>query len=64
MMFWNLVAAFLAFISSFSIVNAKVVFGSLSTGQNWHFLARFCFLSLHGRFQYEVEYAEDYGIQV
>ncbi len=45
-------------------VESKVVFGSLRTGENWHFLARFCFLSLHGRFQYEVEYEETFGVQV
>ena len=44
-------------------VEAKVVTGDLRTGENWQFLARFCFLSVHGRFQYEVEYEETYGVQ-
>ena len=42
---------------------AKVVRGHLVTGHNWQFLARFCFLSLHGRFEYEIEYAEEFGVQ-
>lgn len=31
--------------------SAKLVVGSLKTGENWAFVSRFCFLSLHGRFQ-------------
>ncbi len=37
--------------------------GHLLSGENWRFLARFCFLSLHGRFEYDVEYEESYGVQ-
>lgn len=29
--------------------------------QDWAFLARFCFLSYHGRYQYEIEYEKRYG---
>ncbi len=36
-------------------VSGKVIHGDLWTGDNWHFLARFCFLSLHGKFDYEVQ---------
>eukprot|EP00095_Tigriopus_kingsejongensis_P008718 maker-scaffold352_size199037-snap-gene-0.42 protein:Tk08718 transcript:maker-scaffold352_size199037-snap-gene-0.42-mRNA-1 annotation:"hypothetical protein DAPPUDRAFT_54015" len=42
---------------------AKVIQGFLRTGENWAFLSRFCFLSHHGRFQYEVQYDEVYGSQ-
>ena len=34
--------------------DTKLVHGFLRTGDNWAFMARFCFLSLHGKFQYEV----------
>ena len=36
-------------------VVGKVIHGDLWTGDNWQFLARFCFLSLHGKFDYEVQ---------
>ena len=32
--------------------------GDLNSGDNWVFIARFCFLSLSGKFEYEVEYPE------
>jgi hypothetical protein len=41
----------------------KILHGNLRTGENWHFLARFCFLSLHGKFEYEVQYEEELGAQ-
>ena len=44
-------------------VSAKVVYGHLLTGENWRFLARFCFLSLHGKFEYDVQYDASYGVQ-
>ncbi len=34
--------------------DGKVIQGYLRTGDNWAFLSRFCFLSMHGKFQYEV----------
>ena len=43
--------------------HGKVVHGFLRTGDNWSFMSRFCFLSLHGQFQYEVQYDESYGVQ-
>lgn len=46
-----------------SLCLGKVIHGNLWTGENWHFLARFCFLSLHGKFEYELEYEEDLGTQ-
>ena len=33
---------------------AKIVRGYLRTGENWAYLSRFCFLSIHGKFKYEV----------
>ena len=42
---------------------AKVVNGFLRTGENWIFLSRFCFLSLHGQFHYEVEYEDSFATQ-
>ncbi|XP_065083092.1 transmembrane protein 145-like [Ochlerotatus camptorhynchus] len=40
---------------------AKLVEGHLKTTTDWAFLARFCFLSNHGRYQYEIEYEKRYG---
>ncbi|XP_055627120.1 transmembrane protein 145-like [Toxorhynchites rutilus septentrionalis] len=40
---------------------AKYVEGHLKTSADWAFLARFCFLSNHGRYQYEIEYEKRYG---
>ena len=37
---------------------AKYMEGDLNSGDNWVFIARFCFLSLSGKFEYEVEYPE------
>ncbi|XP_059081294.1 transmembrane protein 145-like isoform X2 [Tigriopus californicus] len=47
----------------FPCLELKVLQGFLRTGENWSFLSRFCFLSLHGRFQYEISYDEDYAVQ-
>ncbi|XP_014228558.2 transmembrane protein 145-like [Trichogramma pretiosum] len=35
------------------VADAKILSGHLTTYQNWAFLARFCFLSEKGRFQYD-----------
>jgi hypothetical protein len=43
--------------------SAKLVQGHLIAGENWRFLARFCFLSLHGRFEYDIRYDASYGVQ-
>jgi hypothetical protein len=32
--------------------------GEMVTGENWVFMARFCFLSLEGKFEYDIEYPE------
>ena len=60
--------ALLLFIFLFScdnikhVVQAKVVRGHLLTGENWKFLSRFCFLSNHGKFEYDVTYDASYGM--
>ena len=41
-----------------SFAEAKYMEGELNSGDNWVFIARFCFLSLHGKFEYDVEYPE------
>ncbi len=41
----------------------KVVHGYLRTGDNWAFVSRFCFLSVHGKFEYEVQYESKFGVQ-
>ncbi|XP_035456493.2 uncharacterized protein LOC118280519 [Spodoptera frugiperda] len=43
-------------------VQAKWVEGRIDTKDNWAFLARFCFLSLEGQFEYLIEYDKDAGI--
>lgn len=53
-----LVLAFQADISA----DGKVIHGDLWTGDNWHFLARFCFLSLHGKFDYEIQVGNSSGM--
>nr|XP_032525823.1 transmembrane protein 145-like [Danaus plexippus plexippus] len=42
-------------------VDAKWVEGWVNTKENWAFLARFCFLSLEGQFEYLIEYDRDLG---
>ena len=37
---------------------AKYMEGNLISGDNWEFIARFCFLSLNGKFEYDIEYPE------
>ena len=43
--------------------SAKIVHGHLLSGDNWEFLARFCFLSMHGKFDYDITYDASYGDQ-
>ena len=53
------IARNLLFILSIaSLGQTKYMEGELKTGDNWAFLARFCFLSLHGKFEYDIEYPE------
>ncbi|XP_028172272.1 transmembrane protein 145-like [Ostrinia furnacalis] len=42
--------------------HGKWVEGRIDTKDNWAFLARFCFLSLEGQFEYLIEYDKDMGI--
>ncbi|XP_055589282.1 transmembrane protein 145-like [Uranotaenia lowii] len=42
-------------------IKAKYVEGHLKTSADWAFLARFCFLSNHGKYQYEIEYEKRFG---
>lgn len=42
-------------------VEGKYVEGHLKTVDNWAFLARFCFLSGRGRYEYEIEYERRFG---
>ena len=45
-------------LSLATLVENKYIEGELSTDQNWVFLGRFCFLSINGKMEYEVEYPE------
>ncbi|XP_067131631.1 transmembrane protein 145-like [Centruroides vittatus] len=45
------------------LYQTKVVKGELVTHEDWAFVTRFCFLSLYGKFMYNVEYPVDYEIQ-
>ncbi|XP_075988783.1 transmembrane protein 145-like isoform X2 [Anticarsia gemmatalis] len=45
-----------------SRVHGKWVEGRVDTKENWAFLARFCFLSLDGQFEYLIEYEKEMGI--
>ena len=40
------------------LISPKYMEGDLRSGENWNFIARFCFLSFHGKFQYDIEYPE------
>ncbi|XP_034235030.1 transmembrane protein 145-like isoform X2 [Thrips palmi] len=42
---------------------AKYEEGHLVTPENWAFLARFCFLSDDGTFEYQIEYDKEYATQ-
>ena len=53
------VAKYLLFmLSIISMGQTKYMEGELNTGDNWVFLTRFCFLSLHGKIEYDIEYPE------
>jgi hypothetical protein len=46
------------FMSMINIGKSKYIEGELKTMENWVFMTRFCFLSLHGQFEYELEYSD------
>ncbi|CAG4967306.1 unnamed protein product [Colias eurytheme] len=48
-------------IASLGSVVGKWVEGRINTKENWAFLARFCFLSLEGQFEYLIEFERDMG---
>ncbi|XP_066257830.1 transmembrane protein 145-like [Euwallacea similis] len=43
------------------LCSCKYVEGELKTRENWAFLARFCFLSEEGQFEYVIDYNENQG---
>ncbi|XP_053690381.1 transmembrane protein 145-like [Sabethes cyaneus] len=57
MLFLNILSIFWLIEAS----EAKYVEGHLKTSADWAFLARFCFLSNHGHYQYEIEYEKRIG---
>lgn len=50
-------------ISMANMAEGMYVEGELSSDENWIFLLRFCFLSLHGRLEYDIEYSETYATE-
>ncbi|KAJ9574659.1 hypothetical protein L9F63_008191 [Diploptera punctata] len=42
---------------------SKYVEGHIVTAENWAFVARFCFLSEEGQFEYYIEYESEYAVQ-
>ncbi|GBP42976.1 Transmembrane protein 145 [Eumeta japonica] len=49
-------------LMSLSCVYGKWIEGRLDTKDNWAFLARFCFLSFEGQFEYFIEFDREHGI--
>ena len=60
---WQIVAIFSLLNSAKIYCQAKLIRGHLLTGENWKYMARFCFLSMHGKFEYDVMYDASYGVQ-
>ena len=48
----------LVLFTRMALISPKYMEGDLRSGENWNFIARFCFLSFHGKFQYDIEYPE------
>ncbi|CAG7838143.1 unnamed protein product [Allacma fusca] len=57
----TVVATFLILWDYAPQIQGKVVEGTLSTHEKWAFVDRFCFLSIQGTFQYEIEYDQSGG---
>ncbi|XP_019556690.2 transmembrane protein 145-like [Aedes albopictus] len=55
------IAIWISLLWLLGVSDAKYVEGHVKTTADWAFLARFCFLSNHGRYQYEIEYEKRYG---
>ena len=51
-------ASSLIFLTKLVVISPKYMEGDLRSGENWNFIARFCFLSFHGKFEYDIEYPE------
>ncbi|XP_039297438.1 transmembrane protein 145-like [Nilaparvata lugens] len=45
------------------LIEGKYIQGELRTWERWSFLARFCFLSEDGQFEYHIQYENDYAPQ-
>jgi hypothetical protein len=60
---WRLAVALAVWLWCGQRAVAKVVQGTLRTGDNWAFVSRFCFLSMQGHFQYEVQYEDVFAVQ-
>ena len=50
--------SWLVLMTRLVLTSPKYMEGDLRSGENWNFIARFCFLSFHGKFQYDIEYPE------
>ena len=50
--------SWLVLMTRLVLTSSKYMEGDLRSGENWNFIARFCFLSFHGKFQYDIEYPE------
>ena len=50
--------SWLILLTRLVVISPKYMEGDLRSGENWNFIARFCFLSFHGKFQYDIEYPE------
>ena len=53
----------LILLTNLAVISPKYMEGDLRSGENWNFIARFCFLSFHGKFEYDIEYPEEYAVQ-
>ncbi|RZF40950.1 hypothetical protein LSTR_LSTR013205 [Laodelphax striatellus] len=45
------------------LIESKYIEGELRTWERWTFLARFCFLSEEGQFEYHIQYENEYAPQ-
>ncbi|XP_068901346.1 transmembrane protein 145-like isoform X1 [Tenebrio molitor] len=57
---YHISTVFLLFFTK--LCHSKYLEGEIHTNDNWAFLARFCFLSEEGQFEYFLEFNEDQGV--